>query len=370
MAENHQSLFNKQAEELARLDRIQDEFRILQEQKLLSVHALIKEMTANFQSNLELAKADIQNKMDNQEAEGLRRHEKVEEQFADIGKEIQDLDRRSSKADANIKANLAAIHASKEETEAGFSEVAEKQRVNDQTHLAIKQDLCDFQTQTEQNLVAIRDRLTEIGVELEVNTKDHDKFVHDINKNKVNLSKHEETTKMELATMTQNHEDLKNSHDRLNEEVEENIRLERENGTRVNKNLRELGNQAETIERNLELLDCEVRKHESSRKNNETSIKNKLELITTQQAEHSHILAGLEDRLVHDEEKIEENKTNFDLEVEKLNEKNRVLGEDLDSKHDKSVQLIESVQSSLSTEITTQFKTVQDACQAENEIAR
>ena len=52
-----------------------------------------------------------------------------------------------------------SIEKNKEEMEAGFSEVAEKQRQNEQTHTTIKTDLENFQTQTKaiQNLILILD---------------------------------------------------------------------------------------------------------------------------------------------------------------------------------------------------------------------
>ena len=290
VAENHRSLFDQQAEELKRLDRIQEEFKQLQQEKITAIHELIQQVSNTFQTNLQDTRTDIESKMGTQEAEAMKRHEKVEETLADLGKEVEDLDRRSTKAETNIRNNQAAIQASREEMEAGFSEVQEKQRVNEQTHQTIKTDLSSFQDQTSENISCINTRLQEIGEALETNTKDHDTFVHDINKNKVNLSKYEEETKMELASINQNHEELKSSHERLSEEVEENTRLERENTVRVNKNLRELANHAETIERNLEILDSEVKKNESSRKNNETSINNKLELITSKQGQYNSMI--------------------------------------------------------------------------------
>ena len=233
VAENHKSLFDQQAEELKRLDRIQEEFKALQQEKISAIHDLIQQITNTFQTNLKDTRTDIETKMGSQEAEAMKRHEKVEERLADIGKEVEDLDRRSTKSENNIKNNQANIQASREEMESGFTEVQEKQRVNEQTHQTIKSDLSSFQEQTNENITTINTRLQEVGEALEANTKDHDSFVHDINKNKVNLSKYEEETKMELGKMNQNHEELKSSHERLSEEVEENNKLERDNQVRA-----------------------------------------------------------------------------------------------------------------------------------------
>jgi hypothetical protein len=134
--------------------------------------------------------------------------------------------------------------------------------------------------------------------------------------------------------------------------------------------LRELGDHAETIERNLELLDSEVRKNESSQKNNETSINNKLELITSKQGQHSHLLQGMQDKVKRDGDKIEENKANFEGEIIKLNEKHLTLSTELEDKFLKSNNLIESVKNSTEKEISSQVEVVRESCESENQQLR
>ena len=177
--------------------------------------------------------------MDSYEAECVKRNEKVGERLADTGKELTELERRSTKAEQGIRSNQTAIETSREEMEAGFSEVKEKQRVNEQIHQAIKQDLTGMQATTQEQLAVINDRISEIGAKLEQNSKEHEKFTSDINMNKVKLTNYAETTRVELDSMTKEHAELKDCHERLSAEVEEHNKLERENQLKTNKNLRD-----------------------------------------------------------------------------------------------------------------------------------
>ena len=133
---------------------------------------------------------------------------------------------------------------------------------------------------------------------------------------------------------------------------------------------RELGDHAEIIQRNLELLDSEVRKNESSRKNNETSINNKLELISSKQEQHSLLLQGMQDKIRRDGDKIEENKANFDNEIVKLSEKHSQLCTELEAKYTKSTSLIETLRVNTENQISSQANAVQETCRDENQNLR
>ena len=128
------------------------------EDKMTSVHTRIDQVTDTFNKNLKDTDADITNKMNQAEAEAMRRHEKVEERLGDNDKELKDLDRRSTKSETNIQNNRESIDKNKEEMEAGFSEVAEKQRQNEQTHATIRMDLTNFQTETKETFDSVHSR--------------------------------------------------------------------------------------------------------------------------------------------------------------------------------------------------------------------
>ena len=176
--------------------------------------------------------------MENYEVECLKRNEKVAERLADVGTELSELERKSAKADQSIRANQAAIEASKEEMEAGFSEAREKQRVNEQIHGSMKQDLTSAQSSTADQLAKINARIDDIGVKLDENSKEHEKFASDISMNRVKLKSYEETTRVELDSMSKEHLELRDCHDRLSREVEQHNKLERETQLKTNKNLR------------------------------------------------------------------------------------------------------------------------------------
>ena len=78
--------------------------------------------------------------------------------------------------------------------------------------------------------------------------------------------------------MIKNHEDLKTSHEGLSGEVEEHATQERETRAQTNKSLRELGNHADDIERNLEMLDSDVKKNESNRNGDVTIINDRFKI--------------------------------------------------------------------------------------------
>ena len=176
--------------------------------------------------------------MDSYEAECVKRNEKVGERLEDTGKELAELERRSTRAEQGIRTNQAAIQTSREGMEAGFSEVKEKQRVNEQIHQALKQDLTAMQATTQEELNTINHRISEIGTKLEKNNKEHEKFTSDINMNRVKLTNYAETTRVELDSMTKEHAELRDCHERLSAEVEEHNKLERETQLKTNKNLR------------------------------------------------------------------------------------------------------------------------------------
>jgi hypothetical protein len=111
-------------------------------------------------------------------------------------------------------------------------------------------------------------------------------FNHDLNTNRLHLTRFEEATQLELKAATESYNGLRDAHERLAREVEEQDARNREAQARAGKELRSLGGQADEIRGSLELLETEVRKNESSRKNNDASINNKLEELATKQEEH------------------------------------------------------------------------------------
>ena len=127
---------------------------------------------------------------------------------------------------------------------------------------------------------------------------------------------------------------------------------------------------ADTIRRNLEMVETEVRKNESSRKNNEASINNKLEELTTKQEEHRELLEGLEAKLAKDEEKIQANQGAWEAEVAALKEKSASLLEDLNRRTESTQTLVENIRSSVNKEISTQCLMVKELCRAGNEDLR
>jgi hypothetical protein len=118
------------------------------------------------------------------------------------------------------------------------------------------------------------------------------------------------------------------------------------------------------------MLETEVRKNESSRKNNETSINNKVEELATKQAEHQELIQGLEAKLAKDEAKIEHNHAAFQTEVRLLKEKSENLAEDLHKRTEATQALIETIRSSITKEIATQCLMVKELCRAGNEELR
>ncbi len=156
----------------------------------------------------------------------------------------------------------------------------------EQAHLATRQELTTWRTESEAALHLINTHILQIRDDLEANQKDHAAFNHDLNTNRLHLTRFEEATQLELKAATESHNGLRDAHERLAREVEEQDARNREAQARAGKELRALGGQADELRGSLELLETEVRKNESSRKNNDASINNKLEELATKQEEH------------------------------------------------------------------------------------
>ena len=224
VTEDHNNQFKKHQDDIDTLNKVQQDFKAEMNDRMQSVHNRIDEVAATFDKNLKDTDADICRKMDQAEAESMRRHEKVQEHLGDHDNELKDLDRRSTKSENNIQNNRESIEKNKEEMETSFSEVAEKQRQNEQTHANIRQDLATFQTETKETFDSVHARLEHIQQELEKNDKDHESFVHEMNLTKVNLTNYQDKTRTELDSIIKNHEDLKQSHEGLTDEVEEHAK--------------------------------------------------------------------------------------------------------------------------------------------------
>jgi hypothetical protein len=156
----------------------------------------------------------------------------------------------------------------------------------EQAHLATRQELTTWRTESEAAIDLINTHILQIRADLEANQKDHEAFNHDLNTNRLHLTRFEEATQLELKAATESHNGLRDAHERLTREVEEQDARNRDAQARAGKELRALGGQADEIRGSLELLETEVRKNESSRKNNDASINNKLEELATKQEEH------------------------------------------------------------------------------------
>ncbi len=156
----------------------------------------------------------------------------------------------------------------------------------EQAHLATRQELTTWRTESEAAIDLINTHILQIRADLEANQKDHEAFNHDLNTSRLHLTRFEEATQLELKAATESHNGLREAHERLAREVEEQDARHRDVQARAGKELRALSGQADEIRGSLELLETEVQKNESSRKNNDASINNKLEELATKQEEH------------------------------------------------------------------------------------
>ena len=254
--------------------------------------------------------------------------------------------------------------------ESGLSQVEEKLRSGEQAHQLTRQELAAWRSDSQASLQLLNTTMVEIRTDLEVNRKEHETFNHDLNANRLSLTRFEESTQLDLKAVGEKHVGLRDSHERLAREVDEQNAINRDAQSKVGKEIRELGNHADDIKRNLEMLETEVRKNESSRKNNETSINNKLEGLTLKQGEHRELLEGLAIKLARDEEKIHNNQLAFEGEVKLVKEKSEHLLQDLNKRTENTQNLIETIRTSINKEISTQCLMVKELCRAGNEELR
>jgi chromosome segregation ATPase len=254
--------------------------------------------------------------------------------------------------------------------ESGFSQVQEKLRGSEHAQQATRLELATWRTDSEAAIQQINQQITEIRTDLEINRKDHETFNHELNASRLHLERFEAATQLEMKAAGENHAGLQDAHQRLASQVEEQNVINRDVQTKLGKELRELANQADDIRRNLEMLETEVRRNESSRKNNETSINNKLEGLTLKQGEHTELLEGLAAKLARDEEKVHNNQLAFEAEVKLLREKSEHLVEELDKRTEVTQGMMERMRSSLDKEIASQCLVVKELCRSGNEELR
>jgi hypothetical protein len=137
--------------------------------------------------------------------------------------------------------------------ESGFSQIQEKLRTADQAHAATRLDLTNWRLDSEAGLAALNAAVLKIEADLAANRKEHEAFGHDLNANRLSLAKFEEATQLDLRAVGENHSSLRDAHERLAREVEEQNTINRDAQTMVGKELRGLASQADDIKRNLEV---------------------------------------------------------------------------------------------------------------------
>ena len=91
-------------------------------------------------------------------------------------------------------------------------------------------------------------------MELEKNRREHDQFNQEINNNKAQISKNNDLTKNEIESINNNHAKLKDAHEKLKSEVEAQNKYNEDNQTSVDKALKKLNEEKNTINCDIDMI--------------------------------------------------------------------------------------------------------------------
>jgi hypothetical protein len=91
-------------------------------------------------------------------------------------------------------------------------------------------------------------------MELEKNRREHDQFNQEINNNKALISRNHDITNNEIESINANHAKLKAAHEKLKSEVEAQNKYNSDNQDSVDKALKKLNEEKNTINCDIDLI--------------------------------------------------------------------------------------------------------------------